>query len=58
LRDNFVRHAQESALEELLENLPVSEHEEARAHWFGYVRAQGDGVDAERDFLGSDFSRM
>jgi hypothetical protein len=58
LRDQFVANAQESSLEELLENLPAEQHDEARAHWWGYVRAAADGVDAQRDWAEREKPRM
>ena len=58
MRDQFVRNAQESSLEELLEHLPERQHEEARAIWWGYVRAAGDGIDRYREWAESDFPRM
>jgi hypothetical protein len=58
VRDKYVASASEKYLDELLEQLPESEHDAARAHWWGYVRAQGDGKDAEREWAESDFPRM
>jgi hypothetical protein len=48
LRDRFARHAKESSLQELLENLPESQHAEARGHWFGVIRAAADADDNDR----------
>jgi hypothetical protein len=47
-RDRFVRHAQESALQELLDNLPEADHEDARGWWFAAVRAAADGAENQR----------
>jgi hypothetical protein len=47
-RDRMVAHASERKLEELLDNLPVTEHERATELWWAYVRAAADGDDGER----------
>ena len=49
LRDEFVGHAAEARLAELLENLPEHQHAQAREVWWQFVRDAADADEAERD---------
>jgi hypothetical protein len=48
LRDEFVANASDARLDELLENLPESQHDLARQLWWTNVRCAADADDEER----------
>lgn len=58
VRDRMFTHAKDYRLDELLENLPVAQHDRAREIWWSAVRAAADGNESERDFEPSENSRM